>query len=339
MNTFTSALCWRNFSNVMLGMVSVIMALHVVHAGAAERFIALGSASKSGVYFPVGKGVCELVNERRDEHFTRCLNYVTGGSIYNIQGLQSGQLDVAITRADLVEDAYFGKGHFEGTKPNKDLRIISALYRNPLAIIVKQNSRIKTLSDAAGKRINIGNIGSGQRALSEILFNVMGWTHGHFSEVTELSTSEMGKAFCKGEIDIMIQLMGIPSAFYSEMVDSCNGKFIGLSPHVIQRLRQQSPFLNADIIPAGMFSNNPDALATVGANAVLITTNRTSEDAIYTVSKMIYSQLDAFKQKSAALSTLTQEKMIHNTTLVPLHGGTLRYLKDIGAYDSSQERF
>jgi TRAP transporter TAXI family solute receptor len=339
MNTSASSLYWRNFSKVMLGTVSVIMALHIVHAGAAERFIALGSASKSGVYFPVGKGVCELVNERRAEHLTRCLNYVTGGSIYNIYGLQSGQLDVAITRADLVEEAYFGKGHFDGTKPNKDLRIISALYPNPLAIIVKQDSSIKTLSDAVGKRINIGNIGSGKRALSEILFNVMGWTNDHFSVVTELSTSKMGKAFCNGEIDIMIQLMGIPSAFYSEIVDSCNGKFIGLSPNVIQRIRQQSPFLNADVIPAGMFASNPAAVATVGSTAVLITTNQTSKDVIYTVSKMIYSQLDEFKKKSAALSPLTQEKMIHNTTSVPLHGGTLRYLKDIGAYDSSQERF
>jgi TRAP transporter TAXI family solute receptor len=339
MNTSKFPLCWLNFSKIIFGMVSVFLALYGSHVGAADRFIALGSASKSGVYFPVGKGVCELVNARRDEHFTRCLNYVTGGSIYNIHGLQSGQLDVAITRADLVEDAYFGKGYFDGSKPSKDLRIISALYNMPLAIIVKQDSSIKSLSDAVGKRINIGNIGSGSRALSGVLFNVMGWSHDDFSVVTELSTSKMGKAFCNGEIDIMFQLMGIPSAFYSEMVDSCNGKFIGLSPNVIQRVRQQSPFLNSDVIPAGIFASNPAALSTVGSTTVLITTNRTSKDAIYTLSKMIYSQVDEFKQKTAALSTLTQEKMIDNTTLVPLHGGTLRYLKDIGAYDSSQERF
>ena len=126
-------------------------------AWATDKFLALGTASTRGTYYPVGNSLCGLINKDRDRHLVRCLSYTTGGSVYNIQALSSGELDLAITRSDLAYKAFNGLGEFAAIGANRALRTVTNLYNQPVVITVRKDSGINSFADFKGKVINIGN--------------------------------------------------------------------------------------------------------------------------------------------------------------------------------------
>ncbi len=296
-------------------------------AFAKDKFIALGTSSKSGVYYPVGSGICDMVNEGRDQHLVRCLAYPTGGSIYNLQALRSGELDVAITRADLAYLAANGEGIFKDVGPMRDLRIVASLYENPVGVIVKKDSSIATVDDLPGNRINIGNLGSGKRDFSDLLFKVMGWKKGDFTEVTELSTSKMGSAFCDGGTDVLIQVMGIPATFYDQMINECSGRFVPFSIDALNRIKNAAPFLEQNTIPGGMYYSNMDKVQTVGAKAVLVTMARVDNETVQDLSSALYGNIEKLKKEQPAMGSVTMQAMTQEGIYVPFHAGAVNYLQ------------
>ena len=291
------------------------------------KFVALGTSSISGVYYPVGKGICELLNKNRDSHLVRCLTYSTGGSIYNIHALRSGELDVAITRADLAYLAANGEGIFKSAGPLPELKIIASLYDNPVGIIVKQDSDIQSVEDILGTRINIGNLGSGKRDFSDLLFKVMDWEKQNFESIGELSTSKMGRAFCAGEVEVLIQAMGIPAKFYDNMINNCDGRFVSIPNAIVDKLIDAAPFFEATVIPGGLYSSNPKDVQTIGSKAVLVTLDKLSSNTVNQIAVALFSEIEKLQDKHAVLDLASVESMVNNGIYIPLHQGIIQYLE------------
>lgn len=308
----------------ILFVLGLVVGLNA-NAYADGKFVALGTSSTRGVYYPVGQGICSLINENRDDHLIRCLAYPTGGSIYNIQALRSGELDVAITRADLAFMAANGQGVFKDAGPMLGLRIIASLYDNPVGIVVREDSDIKNLDDVLGSRINIGNLGSGKRDFSDLLFKVMDWRKDDFESVGELSTSKMGKAFCADEVDVLIQAMGIPAKFYDNMINNCGGRFIAMSDDVVNKLSKAAPFLEATVIPGGMYASNDVDVQTIGTKAVLITVDRVKPNTIEQVTSALFADIATFQDKHVALKSASVTSMVNDGIYVPFHQGAVQY--------------
>lgn len=315
---------WAVVVTLALSMVTVPVSIAVTK----DKFVALGTSSKSGVYYPVGTGICALLNKMSDEHLVRCLSYATGGSIYNIHALRSRELDVAITRADLAYMAANGKGVFEASGPIPGLKMIASLYDNPVGIVVHRDSAIQSVEGMPGSRINVGNLGSGKRDFSDLLFKVMKWRSSDFEFVGEMSTSKMGKAFCAGKVDVLIQAMGIPAKFYDQMINDCDGRFVPISADVLARLTKEAPFLEATIIPGGMYDSNPDDVQTIGTKAVLVTMDRVDPQTIYEIAAAIFSRINKFRDKHIALKSATPEVMTNEGVYVPFHAGAVQYFEE-----------
>ena len=309
-------------------MLCLCLALAGSPVAAMDKLLALGTSSPSGVYSPVGKGICKLVNEGRLDHGVRCNAYNTGGSVYNVLAIVSGELDVAITRSDLVVRSHEGSAPFDTFGKIPQIRFITALYDNPVAVIAKADSDIKTFDDFLGQRINIGNMGSGKRSVSDMLFEITKWKHDDFSTVLELGTSKMGKAFCKGEVDILINAMGMPDPFYDNLVNDCGAVFLDIPQSIMGKVLQQGPYFVETKIPAGLYESNPKDIRTFGNKAVLITSSRVHEDTIYLLTKAIFDDLERFNKIHPALTTSTPASMLRGAIDVPIHPGAARYYKE-----------
>jgi hypothetical protein len=317
----------RHFQRVLLaGLVAVTGSMPMT-AAAFDKFVALGTSSTSGVYFPVGNAICDLINAGRLDHLMRCLSYSTGGSVYNIQALVSGELDIAITRSDLAYEAYLGKGQFAALGANKDLRTVANLYGQPVAVIVKADSGIDSFDKLDGRRINIGNRGSGKRTIADMIFRIMGWTNARFDKVTELSTGAMGRAFCAGEVDILIEALGIPAAFYDRMTRECGGRFISLPPELIAGFKEIGPFFYDDRIGGDLYPHNPADVNTVGIKIVLVTVARVHPHSIGIVADALFGRLDDFRAAHSALSRATVTNMLKEGIHVPIHAGADAYYR------------
>ena len=112
----------------------------------------------------------------------------TDGSIYNVNMIRSGELDMGVVQSDWQYHAYHGTSEFKEQGPFKELRALFSVHAEPFTVIARKDSGIKRFKDLKGKRVNIGNPGSGQRATMEVVMKAMGWTMSDFSVVSELKS-------------------------------------------------------------------------------------------------------------------------------------------------------
>src|SRR5690606_4353995 len=117
-------------------------------------------------YYAAGGAICRLVNKDRSEHGLRCSVESTGGSVFNVNTLRAGELDMAIAQSDVQNNAYKGIAQFKEAGADKDLRSLFSLHAEPVTIVVGKQIQADSLRDLKGKRFNIGNPGSGQRMAS-----------------------------------------------------------------------------------------------------------------------------------------------------------------------------
>ncbi len=135
---------------------------------AEQQFISIGTGGVTGVYYPTGGAICRLVNKMRKDTGIRCSAESTGGSIYNINTIRAGELEFGVAQSDWQYHAYNGTSKFKDQGKFADLRAVFSVHPEPVTVIASDGSGINNLSDVKGKRLNIGNAGSGTRGTWEV---------------------------------------------------------------------------------------------------------------------------------------------------------------------------
>lgn len=285
------------------------------------HLVKLGTASKNGTYWPVGNGICDLINIERIKNRLRCRVYSTGGSLYNIQALRSGQLDIALTRSVLAQDAYRGINKFSSWGPYKGLRLVAGLYDQPVSVILKQNSNILALSDLKGARVGLEQQGSGQRIDAEIIIKSQALSLNDVNVVEVESTADMSEAFCNGLIDVVIQAIAHPAKFYEDIIHKCEGELYSMSEAEILSIKKINPGLQKITLTPGLYGTKFPAIRTYGYRAVLVTTDRVSENVITKVIDSITSNLPQYFSITESFMPYDRNLFSLEGILVPIHVG------------------
>ena len=296
---------------------------------ADQQFISIGTGGVTGVYYPTGGAICRLVNKDRKEHGIRCSAESTGGSIYNINTIRAGELEFGVAQSDWQYHAYHGTSKFEDQGPYKDLRAVFSVHPEPVTVIASDSSGIKTLTDAKGKRLNIGNPGSGTRGTWEVIEAALGWQRSDLKLAAEMKSAETGQAVCDGKIDAYFWLVGHPSALTQESLATCDAHLVSVKGPAIDKLVADNPFYRKAVIPAGMYNNKED-IETFGVGATFVSSAKVSDKVVYTVVKAVFENFDDFKKLHPAFANLTEKEMITESISAPLHSGAVKYYKERG---------
>ncbi len=318
-----------------LAMAAAIMvgATSPAVSAGEQYFITIGTGGVTGVYYPAGGAICRLVNKDRKEHGIRCSVESTGGSIYNLNSLRQGELDLAIAQSDWQYHAYNGTSKFASDGPNKKLRSVFSLHPEPFTVVASKASGVKNFKDLAGKRVSVGNPGSGQRATAEVLMKEMGWTMDKFSLAAELKAAEQSQALCDGNIDAFFYTVGHPSGAIKEATTSCDSVLVNVDNKATRKLVKDKPYYRVATIPGGMYRGNDKDVTTFGVAATLVTTSDIPEDVVYNVVKAVFENFDSFKRLHPAFANLKKEEMVHDALSAPLHAGAKKYYKEVGLID------
>ncbi len=306
------------------------LGLGAATTASADSFITIGTGGVTGVYYPTGGAICRLVNKGRKEHGIRCSVESTGGSVYNLNTIRAGELDMGVAQSDWQYHAYNGTSKFEEQGPNKDLRAVFSVHAEPFTVVARRDSGIKTFDDLKGKRVNIGNPGSGQRGTMEVVMAAKGWTTDDFSLVSELKAAEQSQALCDNKIDAMIYTVGHPNGSIKEATTSCDTVLVDVDGPVIEKLVADNDYYRMAVIPGGMYTGSPDDTKTFGVGATFVSSTNTPSDTVYQVVKAVFENFDDFRKLHPAFADLQKEEMIKDGLSAPLHDGAAKYYKEAG---------
>jgi uncharacterized protein len=117
----------RSIALVIAILTSVVAVVPVPARAGAEVFASIGTGETNGIYYPVGKAICRIVNRDLSTHGVRCSPEATPGSVYNLTAIQSGELEFGIVQSDVQFAAYKGEGAWIG-RPFIGLRSVLSLY-------------------------------------------------------------------------------------------------------------------------------------------------------------------------------------------------------------------
>ncbi|WP_027962319.1 TAXI family TRAP transporter solute-binding subunit [Halomonas halodenitrificans] len=293
-----------------------------------EKFITIGTGGQTGVYYVVGQSVCRLVN-RLDDANIKCNAPSTGGSVANVNGIKSGQLDMGVVQSDVQYQAYNGTGNFED-EAFEDLRAVFRAHGEPLTILARADSGIETLDDLEDKRVNIGNPGSGQRNTMEVVMDAKGWTEDSFSLASQLDAAEMASALADNNIDAMAYVVGHPNGSIQEATTTVDSRLVPLNGEAIQGIVDEYPYYFMSTIPGGLYKGNDEDVETFGVAATFVTTAQADEEIVYQTVKAIFDNFDRFKQLHPAFENLVPEEMVSAGLSAPLHEGAARYYREQG---------
>lgn len=309
---------------------AVSFAFAAPEARAESRFITIGTGGVTGVYYPTGGAICRLVNRGHKDHGIRCSVEATSGSIYNINTLRQGGIELAVAQSDWQYNAYYGTLAFAPQGAFKDLRSVFSLHSEAFTVLVRDDSSIEKLEDIRGDNVNVGNLGSGNRATMEVLMNELGWKRSDFGVMSELKGQEQAQALCQGDIDVMIYNAGHPNGAVQEAASTCDVRIIPVTGPAIDRLIKKYPYYTDTVITGGMYNGNPQDVKTFGVKATLVSTADVDEEVIYNVVKSVFDNFDNFKTLHPVFAYLEESKLVGDANTAPMHPGAERYFKERG---------
>jgi TRAP transporter TAXI family solute receptor len=296
----------------------------------AQEFITIGTGGVTGVYYPTGGAICRLVNKARKEHGIRCSVESTGGSVYNLNTIRAGELDMGVAQSDWQFHAYNGTSKFKDAGANKDLRAVFSVHPEPFTVVARSDSGIKNFDDLKGKRVNIGNPGSGQRGTIEVLMGAKGWTMDDFALTSELKASEQASALCDNKIDAMVYVVGHPSGAIKEATTSCESTLVNVDGAAVDKLISDNSYYRTATVPGGMYRGNDADTATFGVGATFVSSATVPEKVVYEVVKAVFENFDTFRKLHPAFANLKKEQMVKDGLSAPLHPGAMKYYKEAG---------
>ncbi|RVT82197.1 TAXI family TRAP transporter solute-binding subunit [Rhodobacteraceae bacterium CCMM004] len=298
-------------------------------ATAQERFITIGTGGQTGVYFVVGQSICRLVNRGTADHNLKCTAPSTGGSIANINAIKAGDMDMGVAQSDWQYHAYNGSSQFEGDAFG-DLRAVFSVHGEPFTVVARADSGIETFDDLFGKRVNVGNPGSGQRATMDVVLEAMGKSADDFALASELKPAEQSAALGDNKVDAIVYTVGHPNGSIQEATSTVDAKLVDVTGEAIDSLVNDNPYYAKATIPGGMYKGNDEDTETFGVKATFVTSASVPDDVVYTVVKAVFDNFDRFKGLHPAFANLSEEEMIADGLSAPLHPGAEMYYKERG---------
>jgi len=297
---------------------------------AKKVYVTIGTGGVTGVYYPAGGAIAKMINQKRKEYGIRASVESTAGSVYNVNAILAGDLEFGIVQSDRQYQATKGLADWKNRGPQGDLRAICSLHREAVTLVAAKESKIKSLADLKGKRVNIGNPGSGQRgnAIDVLAEAGLNWKEDFKAE--SLKPAEAPKMLQDNRIDAFFYTVGHPSGAITEAT-SGKRKVQFIPINGMESLFKKSPYYTKAIVPAKAYpmSESKTDVPSIGVVATFVTSKKVSDDVVYAITKELFENLSDFKKLHPAFARLTKKNMLDGMS-APLHPGAKKYYQEVG---------
>lgn len=299
---------------------------------AGTTFVTIGTGGITGVYYPTGGAIAKMVNAKRDQYGIRATVESTGGSVFNVNAILSGDLEFGVVQSDRQYQAINGQAEWQEKGAQKDLRAVFSLHPECVTLMGTVDSGAMKIEELKGKRVNIGNPGSGQLQNSIDAFMAVGMDPEKDIVPQKIKAAEAPSLLQDGRLDAFFYTVGHPSGAFKEAVaGTTKVRFISIAGPGIEAMIKEKPYYAKAFIPVAQYPGveNKEDVPTFGVMATLCTSSKVSDDVVYAITKEVFENLEEFKGLHPAFAVLTKEGMLTGLS-AEIHPGALKYYKEAG---------
>ncbi|MBS0306994.1 MAG: TAXI family TRAP transporter solute-binding subunit [Proteobacteria bacterium] len=292
---------------------------------AAQQFINVLTGGTSGVYYPLGVALAGAIGKALPT--AKVAAQSTKASVENLNLLQAGRGELAFTLGDSLSDAWKGNEEAGFKAPLDKLRGVAAIYPNYIQIVARADTGIKTLADLKGKKISVGAPRSGTELNARAILGAAGLTYKDFAKVEYLPFGESVELMKNRQLDVTLQSAGLGVASLRDLATAMDVVVVPVPVDVIKKVNDPA-YLPATV-PANTYRGQSSDVVTAAVQNYLVTHEGVPADIVYTMTKTLWSGLDALVAAHSAAKQIRLDHALEGMP-VPLHPGAERYYREVG---------
>ncbi|HPF19213.1 MAG: TAXI family TRAP transporter solute-binding subunit [Bacillota bacterium] len=278
----------------------------------------------SGTYYAFGGVIASVLSSKIEN--LEITAVTSGASAANCRSLNNGEADLAIMQNDVLGYAVTGTETMEADGAMPKLKAIASMYPEAVQLVALANSGITSVEDLAGKKVCVGDQGSGSETNAKQVLEAYGLSYEDF-DVQYLSFSEASTAMQNGTVDAAFATSALPNNAIVELSTMKDIVVIPIDGAGADALIASYPFYAPTIISDDIY-NVPGA-GTVAMLATLVCTEDMSEDLVYSITKTLFEAKEDLIAGHSRGNDIELEKAKDGVT-VDFHPGALKYYEEMG---------
>lgn len=308
----------------MKKVISILTCLCLLMTTGCSRqeTIRFGAAGVGGMYYPFANAFTELAS--KDETGINWKVKSTAGSAANLRLLSDNYIELGIAQADLIEDAYYGKGTFHSGK-YRGYKAVASLYPEACQIVVRKDSGITSLDDLEGKNVSVGEEESGTERNATQILEMCGLPD-NLVNTKNLDYTDAADQLAEKKIDAFFCTAGICTTVIEELTKECDIRLLEIPESCRQKLKKAYSFYDDYVIPAGTYSGQTEDIQTISVQSVLLASSTLSEKTVQKLTASLFKHIKDIQYSISINLQLTPQEAVKGIT-IPFHPGAETYYK------------
>lgn len=308
----------------MKKVISILTCLCLLMTTGCSRqeTIRFGAAGVGGMYYPFANAFTELAS--KDETGINWKVKSTAGSAANLRLLSDNYIELGIAQADLIEDAYYGKGSFHSGK-YRGYKAVASLYPEACQIVVRKDSNITSLDDLEEKNVSVGEEESGTERNATQILEMCGLPD-NLVNTKNLDYTDAADQLAEKKIDAFFCTAGICTTVIEELTKECDIRLLEIPESCRQKLKKAYSFYDDYVIPAGTYSGQTEDIQTISVQSVLLASSTLSEKTVQKLTASLFKHIKDIQYSISINLQLTPQEAVKGIT-IPFHPGAETYYK------------
>jgi hypothetical protein len=293
-------------------------------ATAKTTFISIGTGGTGGIYYPYGGGVAEIWSKYVPG--VKAVAEVTGASVENVKLAHKGETVIGEVMGDVAVAGFQGLSKFKNKKYN--ILSMAIMYPNLLQVVTLKKSGITNIEQVKGRNISTGSPGSGTNFMAEAVLKALNIPLDSYND-SRLSFTESANALRDGTIEVGIWSVGPGTSSILDLATTHDIRIIGFTPDQTAKILKANETYSSVDLAGGVYRGVDTPVPTIGVWNVMICQKSLSTDLVYSLVKALYEHNDYLLKIHPSASYTTPENAVKYSP-IPLHPGTIKYLKQKG---------
>ncbi|MDH4264661.1 MAG: TAXI family TRAP transporter solute-binding subunit [Deltaproteobacteria bacterium] len=294
---------------------------------AADKFISFGSGGPGGTWFTMVGGMSVLLT--KEIKGLNVTSQACAGSLENNRRLRQGAIELCLTHGLTSYQNWNGLGPFQKEGPFHDFGMLCGVYSSWHHFVTLEKSGIKTLKDLVGKRVSVGEAGSGSAVNSENILRALGlWDK---IKVEHLGFGEAGRALGDGNVDALTQ-SSAPMANVVTLEATHKIFLIPINDDEAKQIMAKYPYFTRAVMPGGTYKTWKKEYPCVSFSVYMQAHKKLEPEWVYKILKVAFDPkskeylVRVHKQWAPLKPDLDGIKGLG----IPLHAGALQFWKEKG---------